>query len=80
MIETTTKIHITLNRTVAGDPEKRRVVLEKIVRLSGIRDINQKRLDRFGIITGTVDLSKINVLRGMPEVRSVAVDEERHVF
>ncbi len=63
MIETTTKIHITLNQTVAKDPEKRRFALEKIVGLSGIRDINQKRLDRFGIITGTVDSSKIKVLR-----------------
>jgi hypothetical protein len=80
MIETATKIHITLNQPAAKDPEERRFALEKIVDLSGIRDVNQNRLDRFGIITGIVDSSKINVLRKMSEVRSVSVDEERHAL
>jgi hypothetical protein len=75
-----TKVHIVLDRAIAKDPEKCRLALAAVRDLSGIHDINESRLERFGIISGIVDSSKINALRRMEQVRSVSVDEERHAF
>jgi hypothetical protein len=80
MPDTATKVHIVLERDVAKDPEKRRHALAAIVDRFGIQDVNQSRLERFGIITGIVDSACIDEIRKMAEVRSVSVDEVRHVL
>jgi hypothetical protein len=75
---TAVKVHVVLQRDVVKDPARRREALAAIVDRSGIHDINEKRLERFGIVSGMVDADRINALRGMEQVRSVSMDEERH--
>jgi len=71
------KAHIVLDPSIGQNPEKRTALLEKLLKTAPISEINQKRLDLYGIITGMVDESLLDDIRKTPGVVSVERDKER---
>ena len=71
------KAHISLDPQVSDNAETRSVMLQKILQVAPISQVNQKRFDRYGILTGIVDDSLLEKIRHIPHVRNVAIDQER---
>ncbi len=71
------KVHVTIKEEFCGDAASRNRARAEVVAASGLRNINEKRLERFGILSGDVDADRIAALRALPVVASVEVDERR---
>jgi hypothetical protein len=72
------KVHVTLREETRQNPEARRAALDKIVQASGMQNVNQKRFERYGIITGEVeDEARMKALESLAEVGSVEKDSEK---
>jgi hypothetical protein len=67
------KVHVTLSQAVRNDPEAKKVALDRVAEI-GIRNVNLKRSDRYGIITGDIDPEKLSELRKLEQVKAVEVD------
>lgn len=72
------KVHITLARGVAGSREQRERARARIEAVSGITDVNEKRLDRYGIVSGEVAPERLDDLRDLHEVQAVEIDDTKH--
>lgn len=69
------KIHITLEKSCLEDKGSLRAIKEQVVQHYGLRDVNEKRLERYGILSGTVDNPEnIRRIRSVPGVGSVNED------
>ena len=73
------KIHVTLQPETAADEKTRARVLDEIERVAEVQDVNRKRFDRYGLLTGVVDESKVDRIRQIPGVKSVEADTERYL-
>jgi hypothetical protein len=71
------KVHITLEPSVRNDPVAKSKVLARLENEAGVRDVNLKRFDRYGIVSGEVDEHKVEDVRRMSEVKAVEADERR---
>lgn len=71
------KVHVTLRNEFRKDLEAKRLALARVVQACGIRGVNQKRFERYGIISGELDEDQLEVLQGLAEVRSVERDSEK---
>jgi hypothetical protein len=71
------KVHIVLKDDVCGDSERCLGALNEIETVAGITDVNQKRLQRYRVISGNVPQSKIDTVRKLAVVASVSVDSEK---
>ncbi|HUL79384.1 MAG TPA: hypothetical protein VL691_19125 [Vicinamibacteria bacterium] len=70
------KVHVTLRKSVAGDPAARQAALERVLAAGRMRLGNPRRFEKYGIITGEPNLGLLERLRSLPEVDAVEVDEE----
>ena len=71
------KVHITLEPAVRNDPAAKTRALERLENEAGVRDVNRKRFDRYGIVTGEVDEHKLDEVRRIIGVKAVEADEQR---
>ena len=71
------KVHIVLKEQVRQSPKECLTVLHEVEDLAGISGVNEKRLQRYGIISGDVPVSKIDAVKALPGVESVSVDREK---
>ncbi len=73
-------VHVTLDAGLQNDqPEKRRTY-ERIVQLSGMKAINEKRFERYCIMSGEIDpLFELARLQKLPGVVSVEHDRQNQV-
>ena len=72
------KVHVTLRDEFRRDPGAKRLAFERVIQSSGIHGINQKRFDRYGIISGSLDDERqIEILQNLAEVDSVEKDREQ---
>lgn len=73
------KVHITFDKDLLADSEARETVKNEIMRQADLHDVNDKRFERYGILTGTIDnpsvISEIQEIQG---VAKVSVDSEKH--
>ena len=74
------KVHVTLLPDVAADAEARALALKEIRGVCNIADVNPKRFERYGLISGIVDESDIDKIRGVKFVKSVEADRTRHTL
>lgn len=75
------KIHVTLSdsKRLLKDKAKLEDVAKKIVEVGNIRDVNEKRLYKYGVLSGNIaNESVVEQLEELGEVKSVSVDELRH--
>jgi hypothetical protein len=70
------KAHIVLDKEKAGGPEARSEILDAIRERADIIGINQKRFERYGVLTCDLDDSRLDAIRQIPGVAAVEVDKE----
>lgn len=74
------KVHIVLKERVRQSPKDCLTVLHELEDLAGISGVNEKRLQRYGIISGDVPTSKIEAVKALPGVESVSVDQPKYAL
>jgi hypothetical protein len=70
-------VHIVLKDWARKDDAAREQAVEAIVRVSDLRDLNQKRLRRFGIVSGRIHRDRLALLKALSAMESVSEDTER---
>jgi hypothetical protein len=73
------KAHIVFDDAKVDKPEARSKMLEKLKEAARITEVNEKRFDRYGILTGMIDEDELEKVRKVPGVASVNVDQERYL-
>jgi len=68
------KVHITLIPSVRSDPGKRQDVLQKLLSEADLSEVNLKRFERHGILSGEMPKEKLPVAEKMNAVQSVSPD------
>lgn len=71
------KTHIILDEDKINAAATRINVLAEIRRKASISGINEKRFERYGVLTCEIDDSLLDVVRRIPGVAGVEVDQER---
>lgn len=70
--------HITIREDIRKNPEAKPRAFERVLETSGIRNVNQKRFERYGIITGELDEDRLPALLRIEEVGAVEADQRRY--
>ena len=70
-------VHIVLQRPLLSDRVERRRVYELIGEVADLRDVNQVRFERYGILTARVDERHLARIREVPGVASVSPDRQQ---
>jgi hypothetical protein len=73
------KAHIVLDKGKAGEPDARSEILDAIRERADISGLNEKRLERYGVLTCDLDDSRLDAIREIPGVAAVEVDKEREL-
>ena len=73
------KAHIVLDEDKISEAEARSKVLAEIREQVNISNINEKRFERYGVLTCLIDESLLSVVRKIPGVAGVEVDQERYL-
>lgn len=71
------KAHISLDRGKAARPEARSEILDAIRERADISGFNEKRFERYGVLTFDLDDSLLDSIREIPGVAAVEIDSER---
>lgn len=71
------RVHITLKDVVGPDPEALNATMERIMSVTKIRGVNEKRFRRYGILSGDIDTDDIEKLKLLDIVQAVELDEIR---
>lgn len=66
-------VHITVNLNEADDRADGEAILELLHRV-GVRDIDSKFLDRYGLVSGEVDADQVQVIEALDVVLAVEPD------
>jgi|GEM_PF-2864741 len=72
-------VHVVLDDAVWKDAEQRQAVVDQVLRIGNGRDLNEKRLGRFGILTCIVDEATLDDVRGIAGVKTVDKDQVRRL-
>ncbi|MCA9271066.1 MAG: hypothetical protein KDA41_21440 [Planctomycetales bacterium] len=70
------RVHISLVDAAQATPDALRATVDEIKRL-GLTDVNEKRLAKFGLLSGDLASEQIALIEKLPQVRSVSPDHER---
>ena len=74
-------VHITLREEVRNDPKTKELAYNKILQIAGLHDVNERRFDRYGILTGELDDDhQVLELQKLPEVSSVEKDSQKYAI
>jgi hypothetical protein len=79
-VDSPVKVHIVLKKEKCPDSSACQEALRTIQNVSGITNVNQKRLERYGIVSGDLPKSKIASVRELPHVASVSLDSEKYAI
>jgi len=74
------RVHVTLSQEVLDNPELIDHLKQELIQNHNMSDVNEKRLKRYGIMSGTVPENMADGLRQMKHVESVDLDETRHAM
>lgn len=70
------KVHITLSESASKDIKARRTLMKRISEISQIKDVNVKRFEKYGILSGEIGSSKTLLdLRALDGVADVSLDQ-----
>ena len=70
------KVHITLSESATKDIKAKRTIMKKISEISQIKDVNVKRFEKYGILSGEIGSGKtIPDLRALDGVADVSLDQ-----
>jgi hypothetical protein len=74
------KVHVILKEEVCQNRDTRTRTVDRIVAASGITGINEKRLERHGIVSGAVPKEAMPALQAIEGVKAVELDTEKHAL
>lgn len=75
------KVHITFDKGLLADSEAKESVKMEVMRQADLHDVNERRFERYGILSGTIDdPSIISEIQGIHGVANVSVDSEKHAI
>jgi hypothetical protein len=74
------RVHVTLEKTLLGKAEALARLRDRVVAVSAMRDIDEKRLQRYGVLSGTIDEGKVQALQHVDGVVAVEPDELRYAI
>ncbi|MBK8099395.1 MAG: hypothetical protein IPK26_19985 [Planctomycetes bacterium] len=72
-----TLVHVTLKPGVRDNAEAKEAVRRLLEQVHGLRRLNVKRFDRYGILSGDVDDAMVPKIAQLAEVEAVEQDRER---
>lgn len=72
-----TIVHVTLKEEARVNP-KLKLRLQQLIAALGMRGINHKRFDRYGVLSGEIDEAQVPKIQQMDEVEAVECDRARH--
>lgn len=73
------KTHIVLDAEKAEAPEARKKVLSQIRKKFEISEVNEKRFERYGVLTCDIEEGLLDAVRRIPGVAGVEIDQERYL-
>lgn len=73
-----TRVHLTLSRSLLSDPVTLQREADRIIKASGMTEINDRRLSRYAILSGFVQDSKLQELEKISNVR-VEIDSIKQI-
>ena len=73
-------VHVTLRPEVCQSPEDLRATLALLEDRAGLVSSNPRRAQRYGIVSGQVEVRRISQLEDVPGVQSVTVDGLKHAL
>lgn len=68
------KVHITLREEVRHSSEAKCLALRKLQTEAKVQDVNLRRFERHGIVSGEMLPENLSIAKMMDEVQSVSVD------
>lgn len=75
------RIHVTLDKNLLGKADRLAICRDHVVAVSGMRDIDEKRLQRYGVLTGTIEGDeRLPAIRDVEGVAAVEADEIRYAI
>ena len=75
------RIHVTLDKNLLATADQLALCRDEVVAVGGMRDIDEKRLQRYGILTGTIEEDeRLPAIRGVEGVAAVEADEIRYAL
>jgi hypothetical protein len=72
-----TLVHVILKEEARAD-ERLRELLRRTIAALGMQRINQKRFERYGVLTGEIDESRLPEIEEIAGVQAVERDRQRH--
>jgi hypothetical protein len=70
------KVHITLSESATRDVKAKRSLMRRISEISQIKDVNVKRFEKYGILSGEIGSSETLLdLRALDGVADVSLDQ-----
>ena len=73
-----TIVHVTLKEAARANPKLKERLRQWIAAL-GMHDINQKRFERYGVLTGVIDEALVPQIEEIDEVEAVECDRARGI-
>jgi len=75
------RIHVTLDKSLLGRADQLAICRDQVVAVSGMKDIDEKRLQRYGVLTGTIEEEeRLPAIRDVEGVSAVEADETRYAI
>jgi len=78
--KTMRRVHVTLAKDLLNDPGRMEQLKQKLVDDHSMSQVNEKRLKRYGIMSGMLPENKFDEVRKLGGVESVDLDEVRHAL
>lgn len=75
------RVHVTLEKALLEQGDALEQVRDRVVEACDMHDVDERRLRRYGVLSGTVEQEeRIVELRALDAVTSVEVDETRRAI
>lgn len=72
------KVHIVLKGSVLDSAQEKQTAFERVTAL-GVNNINMRRFERYGIISGDIESNQLNAIKNLREVEAVEVDGKKFI-
>ena len=72
------KVHLVLDKRLLGNTEALQQAKQRIVEQTGMASINEKRLERHGLLSGDIAPEKLHVLESIDQVSKVEADTKKY--
>lgn len=72
-----TRVHITIDEKTRSSPKAKETLLQTLQERAGLTNVNQRRFERYGVISADVDQQLIPMVAKVPGVRDISTDSAK---